>query len=153
MKNWAFASLIVFMACCKGTSSDCPYFEGISLYFKDELYISLNDIKDEHIFYVLDLQACEQCVNLNTNMLMRVKANKKLTIVFVGETFNKQFLNRVAVLKKRFEFLTDTKMAVYGYQTNLAKPLLIHVNKGHCVNVIDVIDPKISEAEVYINSI
>lgn len=138
---------------CKEQKNDCPYFEGVATYFKNEYNLSLKDVKGEHLYYVLDLQGCEPCTNLNTKMLLQLKDNNKLTIVFIGETGNHEFLKRVNIIKEKFKHLEDKELKIYDYQTNLAKPLLIHIKDGKCNNIMEVIDPIIKDAKQYIDSI
>ena len=138
---------------CKNQRNGCPYFEGISSYFKNEHKLSLKDIKVEQLYYILDLQGCEPCTNLNTRMLLQLKENKKLTIVFIGQTGNQDFSKRVTLLKSRFNHLEDKELKIYDYQTNLAKPLLIHLKNGQCHTIMEVIDPIIEDAKQYIDSL
>lgn len=140
----------VFIMSCK--SKNCPYFEGISQYFKNEHKKDLN-YSQEELYYVLDLQGCEPCTDLNTKMLLGLKhPNEKLTIVFVGQTSNNELNRRVNVLKTKFNYLIDSELKIFEYQTNLAKPLLIHLKNRSCYNIMIVNDPIIKEAQKYINS-
>ncbi|MDP1815721.1 MAG: hypothetical protein Q8K92_14845 [Leadbetterella sp.] len=134
----------------QNNQSDYKYTDEVLIYFNEIFHINLEQEKNK-IYYLFEVEGCENCIDINSKMLLNLNQNENLVIVFIGESKNQDFINRINTLKKKFLFLEDKFREINNYKTNLAKPILIHLGNNGIKKIQMITDDRLQETSRYIN--
>lgn len=145
-----FLLIVLFTISCSSFKKECKYFKGFSLYLKNTFDFEVSDI-EKQIFYMLPLAACDQCLQVNIDMLERFDGDtSKITMVLIGTLNDAELGQRVQSLTSKFKTIKDRKSKIYKYETGLSKPLLVHIEAGKCKMMKEIADNEIEYISEYL---
>lgn len=85
-----------------------------------------------HLYYVIPLESCEPCIDLNLGVLERASPSSRVTLVLIGRAFDPALTARLKVVGDKFAVLRDPTGKIWRHETGLGKPLLVHTRDGDC---------------------
>ena len=116
---------------CSPSRKNCPYLEDFGYYMKSKFNVDVTE-KGDHLYYIIPLESCIQCIDLNLGILERIKTSSHLTLILVGRAMDGTTITRVKEIGDKFRMLKDPTGLIWRYETGLGKPLLIHTRDGDC---------------------
>jgi len=140
-----------FFGCTK--NQDYPYIIGFSTYMKEVHGINISTLDGDNIFYFIALRSCDNCVEINLNMLLSLEESKEITIFFLGQTDSETWNNSISMLTKKFNCKFDPKSKMLRYETGMGKPLLMHFKSSDYKYHLEVSDFEIDQAKEYLEKV
>lgn len=122
-------SLFLFLLISCNNFPKYEYFQGFTRYLQNIYNLDSNKIENT-IFFPINLQGCESCIDLCFDLLLKRNLNKNITPIFVGN--NEYYINEIKQVKNKYNFLSDKMQKIYSYQTDFAYPMLVHIKNGEC---------------------
>ena len=139
-------TLTIFIGCKpKLSSEELVFFNSFSNYMFNKHKVVLNNV-DNQSFYIFQLEGCNPCVQRNIELLFSKKIID-LTLVIVGETKNKEYLEKLNQIKSNYNHFIDIEKEIFSYETNLYKPFLVKIKKGNCTYYRNIFDSSIKNLE------
>lgn len=144
----SLALLVIFITAC--STPAYKYEAGIETYLQ-----KVTDVKitahEEIVYYLLPLNSCDPCMDLNLNMLSSLPKNHaKFKVIFIGASNNDQWEPLITKIKENQYVVTDPNGTAYDYETGLSKAMLIHISSGKFKSIMNIPDNKVNEAKTYI---
>jgi len=135
---------------CDNSKSNCRYYEGFKLYLSQVYDLDIST-QGDRIFYVLPLEGCDECLQINLNLLLERNFNSsKVTIILTGANFNDIIRSKIEAIKRKYPILEDGKNLIHQFETGFGKPLLVHVKNGDCLFATSIADQEIESVKKYI---
>lgn len=150
MKHTLIVLLTLSLFGCANNTPKCEYYEGFSFYMQEEHQIAIASQKA--IYYVMPMTGCEPCIASNLEMLATIPKIPSLTIIFIGTSEIEQYNAEAEMVKTKHAYIEDMERAIFSYETNIGKPLMIHVDNGNCVVYREIKDTEVAEAKKYLMS-
>jgi hypothetical protein len=148
----AIASILIsilFISC--NSKKDYRYLSGFESYMAEVHQINLENTKSE-VYYMMKVSGCNSCVTQNIQMLLELDNSTNLCLILIGTPEDEYTTEMYNSIQAKFNCLfSDEKMKVNSYETNLSKPILLHLSgNGEELFYMKVIDSEIPNAKKYI---
>ena len=99
------------------------------------------------VYYMLDLQSCDPCINANLGLLETIEMNDKLVPVMIGNPRYGIWDSQIEKIISRFTTLEDEKSEAHFFELGMSKPLIIVVREGIVKDYMSVSDFEIDKAK------
>ncbi len=126
--------------------------------YSEDFFSYLNEVhgikyEENSLYYLLDLQSCDPCIDTNLKMLSELDRISNLNIILLAKPRFAKWDNE---LKKIFEtqnILEDVNGEAYLFELGLGKPLILYsIKEGEVFNYLSVSDFEIEKAKHFISN-
>lgn len=141
---------LLFAGCSK-TSSNTDYA------YQDEWKRYLLEVpgvvpKNDHLYYLLDLESCDPCVDLNLKLLSELRANSRLVLILIGDERYSKDKAITSVLHEKYEVYRDVDSEAYQFELGLYKPTAYYYDNGSVQDYFVLSDFEIENGRGFIES-
>jgi len=149
-KVFAFLFLVMLSCSEKIEKNEFRYSEDFFRYLEEVHRI---EYEENTLFYLLDLQSCDPCIDANLKMLSELDRISNLTIILLAKPRFDKWDNELKKLFERQNILEDANSEAYLFELGLGKPMILYsVKKGEVFNYVSVSDFEIDKAEHFISN-
>ncbi|QNK77129.1 hypothetical protein H7F37_13575 [Winogradskyella sp. PAMC22761] len=107
------------------------------------------DINNNVTYFLLPVNGCENCIELNLKLLKEKKYN--IQLIIIGHTFNENRSLLIESLSDNYSnILQDDKYGISQYRIGFSKPLIVTLENGKCIYHLNISDFKVDEAKKYL---
>jgi cell division protein ZapA (FtsZ GTPase activity inhibitor) len=110
------------------------------LNYLDDLKVNNSEFGEIHIFYMINLNACSDCVELNLNYLKANHSQLNLNLIIVG--YSSQYQDQIENIDYNVIYDRNNLASRYGLYNQ--KPLLVVLKKGEVCKKMNIHDEQVS---------
>lgn len=143
-KRIAIIFLALFSITCVSNEQD--RYEGNFKKYLSEVHHTIVPIEGVMTYYVINVNECEDCIDIHLYSISNHKFRTPVTVVIVGEVIKTDWINRIQDFENRKDVLLyDDKGKGMVYDTGLQKPITMKFVDGSLVEIIQIKDQDIQK--------
>tara|TARA_Y100000813_G_C24071377_1_gene308921 strand:- start:169 stop:534 length:366 start_codon:yes stop_codon:yes gene_type:complete len=107
-------------------------------------------LNEGEIYYLLDLQSCDPCIEKNLALLNEMSNELDLNVIFINNTRFNIWDSLIENIKQKYSTFIDLGGEAHLFEIGLSKPLIIYFEKESHTDYMSVSDYEIDLAYSFI---